>query len=99
MGMYLTLKKKVEDEQWFHVKETHLDPERLKSGLLSGEFNIIRVELHENLRWVVNKSGRRVAVLDHDGGFGPSEEIEVKVDGPHRDWSPDDKPPFTVVFE
>lgn len=97
--MYLTVKKTIEVEENFHVKQSHLTPEHLKKGLDSGDFNIIKVEAHESLRWVVSKSGRRVAVLEHDGGFS-SEHREIKVyaqDGV-RPWG-EEVAGHTVVFE
>ena len=76
--MYLTTKRTVVTEECYHVRGCHLKPEQLEAGIKSGEFNIIEVRAIESIMWVVNKSGRRIAVLEKDGGSsGDNTEIEV----------------------
>lgn len=78
---YLTIKKVVETEQFYHLKNvrSNMSEEKMKAGLLNGDLAIVQLETCEPLAWLVDKEGRRVATLEKDGGCGPSEDVTIEV--------------------
>jgi hypothetical protein len=77
---YLTVKKVVETEEFYTITKSNLSKEKIEKGLKDGDLNIIQVPTCEPIAWLVDKNGRRVAVLEKDGGCGPSEDVEIKVE-------------------
>jgi hypothetical protein len=77
--MYLEIKKTTEVEEFYNVTKTHWEAERIKAGLESGDLNIIQSATVEPIMWLVNKDGRRIAVLEKDGGTSGAERVEIAI--------------------
>jgi hypothetical protein len=77
--MYLTIKKTIEQEDVYFVTSTKLTSAKIKKGLESGDLNMIQLEAIEPVLWVVNKDGRRIAMLEKDGGSGPDIHTEISI--------------------
>ncbi len=76
--MYMSITKSVKIENTYNVYKTNLSPEKIKSGLENGEF-IITPTVDRNVFWIINKTGRRMAVIDNDGGWDSGEEVVIKI--------------------
>jgi len=78
---YVTIKRVVETEESYTVRNFDPSPSGLDlaEGLRNGDLNMVQSETVEPYVWVVNKFGRRVAVLEKDGGCGPDHKVEVEV--------------------
>lgn len=68
--MYLSTKTITETEKYYKVKEVNSfwSIDRIKSGLLRGDLNIVSVTCVEPILWLVDKNSKRIAVLEKDGG-------------------------------
>ncbi len=78
--MYLGIKKVVETEEDFTVTKVSggWDIGRIQKALLDGDLNIVQVACVEPIAWLVDKNGKRIAVLEKEGGWGPSEETTIE---------------------
>lgn len=85
---YITISKVIEVEETFAIKEIKqtgagsglaFQAKDLKSGLENGDLNMIQSATVEPYVWVVNKDGARVALLEKDGGVGPSEKLTIEI--------------------
>lgn len=77
--MYLSIKKVTETTEEFTLTNirSSWDINRIKQSLLDGDLNIVPVACVEPIMWLVNKSGVRIAVLEKEGGSGPSEHVTI----------------------
>ena len=75
--MSINITKVVTTEDDYAVVSNSMTQENIVKGLQDGSLNILPSAIHEQDRWVINKSGRRVAILRHMGG-GDSEDVTLK---------------------
>ena len=75
---YLSIKKTISTEECYILK-TDISPEALELGLRTGNFNIVQVATVEPMMWVVDGQGKRIAILEKDGGGTDAEKVEIQV--------------------
>jgi hypothetical protein len=79
---YLTIKKTIEVEESYTISQIDMviDCNDLERYLADGTLNIIQHATIEPYLWVVHPSGKKVALLEKDGGVGPSERVTIKAE-------------------
>lgn len=76
---HVVIKKTIEIEETYTVLGCGLSIEELQGELQCGNFNLIQSATVEPYVNVVDTFGKRVGLLEKDGGFGPDEKCKVIV--------------------
>jgi len=77
--MYINIKKTVKTEEIFVITERlrGWSPKRIHRGLMEGNLTLVPVTCIEQIVWLVDNTGKRIAILEKDGGMGPDETTMV----------------------
>jgi hypothetical protein len=79
---YVTIKKVIDSEESFKILEGmdyFRTPEEFQKELENGNLNLIQHGTIESHVWVVDSTGKRVAILSKDGSCGPNEHVKIEV--------------------
>jgi len=77
---YLSIETTVVTEDNYTITHIITTAKKLKEGLKNGELNIVQVGTVEPYLWIVDTTGQRVALLEKDGGWGPSHKVKIRVE-------------------
>lgn len=78
LAQSLSIKRTTEMEEFYEIGLCSISAEKLENGLKSGNFCLTKSLTIPAMHYIVDASGKRIAILSHTSSCGPDEIVEIK---------------------